>query len=250
MAQRKSPQSMFKFFRNLFVFTLLIGLILAEVFVNTNQFQPNPANSQRQLTGAEQNTILSILKGGDGSPLPTPQEPSSDFLNIDIPNPSDILRDAQYASGLIYRSLGSTVQTPSLSPADNYLQTPTSAEDILATILPPAGSPLYVAYQEGGKAWYYDGVNVLVIFADETIRSFNKNTGAETTWLQKELAYPPVEDSNAIVNYRSNYNAEIVAQTSTWVLMKFPSGGLLKVAKPTYQSAGDLPEVLPGYENL
>jgi hypothetical protein len=240
---------MFNFFRNLFVFTLLLGLILAEVFVNTDQFQPSPASSQRQLTSVEQETLLSLLRGGATTPLPTTNESTSDFLDIDIPNPSEILKDAQYASGLIYRPFNNAIQTPLPNPASDYSSPPTNPQEILETLLPANGSPLYVVYQEGGKAWYYEGENVLVILRDETIRSFNKYTGTETTWLQKELAYPPVEDSDSIVNFRSNYNAEVVAQTSTWVFMKFPSGGFIKVAKPSYQTLSELPEILPGYDS-
>lgn len=238
---------MFIFFRNLFVFTLLVGLILAEVFVNTDNLKPNSASSQAQLTSAEQALILSLLQGDVASTTPTAPAATSDFLDIDIPNPSEILRDAQYASGLVYRPLNPNPTTPVVSPTEDYTP-PTNPQDLLQTLLPPSASPLYIAYQDGGKAWYYQGNNVLVIFSDETIRSFDKDTGNATTWLQKELAYPPIADSNAIVNYRSNYNAEVVAQTSTWVLMRFPSGGFIKVAKPSYQSIGDLPTVLPGYE--
>ena len=93
----KNPQSTFNFFRNFFVFTLLFGLILAEVFVNTDQFHPNPASSGRQLTGEEQEAILSILKGVETSPVPPAEESSPDFIDFDIPNPSEILKDAQYA---------------------------------------------------------------------------------------------------------------------------------------------------------
>lgn len=247
---RKNPQSMFNFFRNLFVFTLLLGLILAEVFVNTDKFQASPANSGRQLTGQEQEAIISILKGGDNTPLLPVTEPVGNFLSFDIPNPSEILKDAQYVSGLIYRPLSSGLMIPTPTPTTNYSSSPTTPQDLLNTLLPPSTSPLYIAYQDGAKAWYYEGNNVLVIFRNETIGSFDKRLGLETTWLQKELAYPPIEDTNAIVNYRSNYNAEVVAQTSTWVFMKFPSGGFIKVAKPSYQPLGELPEILPGYENF
>ncbi|HCL47436.1 TPA: hypothetical protein DHW58_00390 [Patescibacteria group bacterium] len=96
-----------------------------------------------------------------------------------------------------------------------------------------------------------------MIFPGDTIRSFNTKTGDETAWLQDRLAYAPVQDAGAIVNYQTNYNAEIVAETKTWVLMEFPSGGVVKVARPQYVSqatggnpAGttyNLPSILPGY---
>lgn len=245
----EKPQSMFNFFRNLFVFTLLFGLILAEVFVNTDQFKPSPASSGRQLTGEEQTMILSILKGGDETPLPPTVEPLGNFLDFDIPNPSEIIKEARTASTLVYRPFNQpTLTPPSPIPTNDY--SPTNSQDLLNTLLPPTTSPLYTAYQDGGQAWYYEGNNVLVIFRNGTISSFDKPTGIETIWLQKELAYPPIMDIDAILNYQLNYNAKVVAQTSTWALMKFPSGGFVKVAKPSYQPLGELPEILPGYENL
>ncbi len=237
--------------RNLFALFLLLGLVFAEVLPNIRDHQPAPARSA-------DNDILSALLSHpvDGTELTT--NPPAGFLDIDLPrDPAEISRDTQGLLGLAYRS--------SLTPPTNstYFLSESSATgyqpSALDGILPPEGSDLAYAYQDGGRAWYQKGNNVLVIFPDETIRSFNARTGDATVWLQDRLAYAPVQDVDAIVNYQTNYHAEIVAETKTWVLMEFPSGGVVKVARPQYasqaiggSSAGttyNLPNILPGYGN-
>lgn len=241
--------------RNLIIAILIFGLISIEVFASINNIQPEAAQSQRQLSSQEQSLIQSILEGGA---LTSAGQSSLTFVDIDLPgNPGDVSKDAQYSSNIVYRllnQLGSSSSNgeSSLLPAESTL----NQSQLLQNVLPPLGSELYYAYQDGGKAWYQKGDNVLVIFGDETIRSFNKTTGKSTAWLQKELSYPPIDDPDAITNYQKNYNAVTVAETSQWVLMEFPSGGVLKVLKPSYTTSNtggtfsaNLPNILPGYDN-
>jgi hypothetical protein len=100
-------------------------------------------------------------------------------------------------------------------------------------VLPLPGSPLYYAYRQGGSIFYEENDNVVLIFPDKTtFKSYFKSTGFESTFLQDTLSYPPIDTPDAINKYRQEYGGMIVAQTDTWVLMKFPSGGFLKIAKP------------------
>ncbi len=96
---------------------------------------------------------------------------------------------------------------------------------------PPPGSPLYYAYRQGGSLLYGEGDEVVLIMPDKSTKSFFKSTGFESTFLQETLAYPPIAFPGAIDKYIAEYGGIIVAQTESWVLMKFPSGGFLKVAK-------------------
>lgn len=116
------------------------------------------------------------------------------------------------------------IVTPSIPPQD---------QPFIGDVLPKSGTPLADAYATGGRAWYQEGDNVIVIFSgSETFRSFKKSTGEETDWLQDRLSYDPIDSPDALANYLTNYHGEIVAETKDWALVKFPSGGFLKIAKP------------------
>jgi len=124
-------------------------------------------------------------------------------------------------------NLNPSVQNPLL-----YYPQDSLSYNLLSAMLPPAGSPLYYAYREGGSIFYEEGDNVVLIFPDkQTFKSYFKSTGFESTFLQETLAYPPIDTPEAIKKYREQYGGTIVAQTDTWVLIKFPSGGFLKVAR-------------------
>lgn len=115
-----------------------------------------------------------------------------------------------------------------------YQPTTNTSTDILTT---PQDSPLFEAYATGGRRWYEEANDVIVIFPDyQTFRSFQKITGEETDWLQDRLQYPPLDFPGALENYLVNYHGQIVAETETWVLVKFPSEAYLKIAKPTQSS--------------
>jgi len=228
---------------------IISGLVLAEAVPIWSKLA-SPAQSQRQLNAQEQSLLMSLLQGTANPEPATSLTPLFDgqFLDFDIPiNPGDISQDAIRASSLI----GGSAQMYSVSP------TTQAGGDLVGSILqgvlPPIGSGLYYAYQDGGRAWYEKGDNVLVMYTNQTIHSFSKKTGQETTWMQDRLAYPPISDPEAYQNYQTNYRAEIVAEANTWVLMEFPSGGLLRVMKPQYAtstapgSITGLPDILPSY---
>jgi len=237
--------------RHLFIAMIFLGLIVAEAVPFLSRLA-SPAESQHQLTSQEQNLILSILQQPNDGTAPSFV---GQFLDLQSPaDPSAVSKDAIISSRLI----GGTAQYYSLTPTPGSSDSSTIG-DILKGVLPPIGSDLYYAYQDGGRAWYQKGSNVLVIFSDESIRSFDTATGSSTTWLQDRLAYPPINDPTTYTNYQKNYNAKIVAETTQWVLMEFPSGGVVKVMKPQYSKATaggappssiyGLPNILPGYGN-
>lgn len=238
--------------RYIFIAMIFGGLVLAEAVPLWSKLA-SPAHSERQLSSAEQNLIMSILNSPATDTTSGANQIGTNFFDFKFPsNPGDIAGDAIRATGLI---TGASNLTP-INPT-----TPTSTAvlgDILQSVIPPLGSDLYYKYQDGGKAWYSRGNNVLVISPDETITSFDTKTGKQTTWLQDRLAYPPIADPTAYSSYQTTYHAEIVAETTQWVLMEFPSGGVVKVMKPQYTKATaggngttntiyGLPNILPGY---
>lgn len=214
--------------------TLLIGgLVAIEVLTG------NPAQSQRQLTPAEAELVRSILSGDSQttSPdsLPATDESYVPFLDLDFPfDPKTISEQNQLSYGTVIGEKVNSLQQVSLD-----------ASQALAEVMPPIGSALYYAYQDGGTAWYKKGYQVLVIFPDQTIQSFNSSTGASTDWLQDKLSRLPISDPTAYQLYQTNYHAKVVADGGTWVLMEFPSGEVLKVSKPQYTAPA--PSPLPQY---
>lgn len=212
----------------LFIAMIFSGLVLAEAVPIWSKVA-SPAKSQSQFDGP---SIFDILPSDNQ--VSTPLNPN--FPNLDLPrNPGEILDDLIRSSGMVGSS--NLYANPVITlPNSLGSQTTTPVNEILQGVLPPIGSELYYAYQDGGRAWYERGDNVLVLYTDGSIHSFSKKTGKSTTWMQDRLAYPPINDAGAYTNYQKNYNAEIVAQTDTWVLMEFPSGGLVKVMKPQYSS--------------
>ncbi len=225
--------------------------------------RPDSAMSQHELSQNDTALIFSILNKNTNQPVEEPTEPVSVFegvwFDFDFPaDPTLVGKDAQLAYTTVYgQASQNTTATNTYPTAPNSPLMPPS--NPLANVLPPLGSALYFAYQDGGRSWYQELDNVLVLMPNETVRSFIKSTGAESQWMQDKLAYPMVTDPQAYQNYQTNYRAQIVAETTTWVLMKFPSGGVLKVAKPTttpFPSMGgagvnniiyNLPNILPGY---
>lgn len=203
--------------------TLLIGgLVAIEVLTG------NPAQSQRQLTPAEAELVRSILSGEEQTsttdPLPATDPSYIPFIDLDFPfDPQTISEQNQLSYGTIIGDKVSSLQQVSLD-----------ASQALAEVMPPVGSALYYAYQDGGTAWYKKSNQVLVIFPDQTIQSFNSSTGESTDWLQDKLNRLPVSDPTAYQLYQTNYRAKIVADGGSWVLMEFPSGEVLKVSKPQY----------------
>lgn len=206
--------------------TLLIGgLVAIEVLAG------NPAQSQRQLTPAEAELVRSILSGESKTTnpegLPATDDSYIPFIDLDFPfDPKTISEQNQLSYGTVIGEKITSLQQVSID-----------ANQALAEVMPPIGTPLYYAYQDGGTAWYKKGYQVLVIFPDQTIQSFNSSTGASTDWLQDKLSRLPISDPTAYQLYQTNYHAKIVADGGTWVLMEFPSGEVLKISKPQYTAS-------------
>lgn len=238
--------------RYIFIAMIFGGLVLAEAVPLWSKLA-SPAHSERQLSTAEQSLIMSIINAPESGATVGVNQIGTNFFNFNFPtNPGEIATDALRASSLISGSAQMTPVVPT-SPSSTAV-----LGDILQAAIPPLGSDLYYKYQDGGRAWYSRGNNVLVISPNETITSYDTKTGKQTTWLQDRLAYPPISDPTAYTNYQANYRAEIVAETTQWVLMEFPSGVVAKVMKPQYtkSTAGGspntiygLPNILPGYGN-
>ena len=172
------------------------------------------------------NNVLSPTQ--TSSPLPTP---SLDSL-INLPTPF-----------VTPNSIPVTPTTPFVTPdhdpgSINYPTNPNPVPEIdkpfIKDIIPPTSTALFDAYLKGARAWYEEDDKVIVKWPDrEIFKSFNKTTGEEIDWLQDRLSYEPLDSFNALSNYINNYHGEIVAETTTWAFVKFPSGGFIKISKPT-----------------
>lgn len=221
---------------------LIGGLVVIEVLSGHSA-----AQSQRTLTPEETGLILSILNSEKPVDAQVLEPKDIPFIELQLPgSPVQITETHGTSIGTIY---GQPQTAQPLAP-------PPNSSEVLSDLLPPISSPLYYAYQDGGRLWYQKDDNGLVIFPDETIQSFNLETGAPSLWLQDKLAKLPVAEPGAYDQYQNIYQAKVVAKTSTWVLMEFPSGGVVKVLKPEYatpatptESPDGLPSILPGYEN-
>ncbi|RLC37621.1 hypothetical protein DRH29_00810 [candidate division Kazan bacterium] len=247
--------------RSIFAIALILGLVIAEFWPSTGELKtPSPVP---QAEAKYDDLISSILDSYIDIEYQIPDRSKiSTFVDFDLPRPSSIDQDTFTVSQLSGYTSSVLSDDPTL-PDTSYSSSSPPPSSILNKVVPPFGSPLYTAYQDGAKAWYQKDDNVLVIYPNENIGSFNASTGMPSTWLKQELAYEPIDDANAISNYIKNYRAEVVAETTRWVLMEFPSGGVVKVIKPSFASSnqettgvsvgspayGNLPSVLPGYGN-
>lgn len=162
--------------------------------------------------------INSVLSPAPALPIST--------LPPTLPNEID---DSQYSF---------TPPPSQISPLTPTLPTPNPTPEInnsiTRNIIPPNNTALFEAYTTGGRAWYEENNNVVVKWPDKEIfRSFDKTTGQEIDWLKDRLSYEPLDTPDALSNYINNYHGEIVAETKTWAFVKFPSGGFIKISKPT-----------------
>lgn len=213
----------------LIFFFLILGILYAEFLPTLRPSQDSTAYSKDEpLTQNE--LILSWL---DRSKTATGNaEVSGDFISgIAIPSGLDsVVRDTN--SGLASGLVGApTIYTPST----NYSPSPVPTQDqpFVGDVIPPANTALADAYAKGGSAWYTENDNVIVAMPDGTFRSCLRSTGELTTWQQDRLNYEPINSPNALTNYLTNYHGKVVAETTAWAFVKFPSGGFLKIAKPS-----------------
>ena len=219
---------------HLIFFFLILGVIYAE-FLPTLKSEQNSIAYSKNEPFTQSELILSWLKRGS-NPTATNAAVAGeqDFLSdIAIPtNLGVVARDTANSLSNNYIAprtiVGSNSGTGYYSPSSSV---PTQDQPFIGNVIPPSGTPLFEAYAKGGYAWYDDNDNVIVMMPDNSLRSFLKSDGSETDWQQDRLAYDPISSANALTNYLTNYNGKVVAETKTWVFVKFPSGGFLKIAK-------------------
>lgn len=237
--------------RNLAIIFLVLGVIMAEFLPNINPATNLTAYSQIDALPNQSELLLNFLDSAEQevNDLVVTQDMITSLENLsNIPidltelavDIIDVLSPAP-SSNNIYN----TIPVPSLSPPINLSvpldiiqPNPTSIPEIdkpfIKDIIPPSDTALFEAYLAGGRAWYEESNKVVVKWPDKEIfKSFDKTTGAEIDWLQDRLSYEPLDSLNALSNYINNYHGEIVAETKTWALVKFPSGGFIKIAKST-----------------
>ncbi|OGB74275.1 hypothetical protein A2V68_00730 [candidate division Kazan bacterium RBG_13_50_9] len=213
---------------------LVLGVIFAELLPNLQQDVQSRAYSQDELLPTQSDALLAFLEqqeANQSAALTTP------FISEVVSIPQTLESIAyDLADGLPNGRSTNPYAPYSLLPTTVAPQIPSQDQAFIGDIIPPTGTALSQAYQQGGYAWYEETSKVIVIMSDgETLRSFNKITGEEIDWLQDRLSYDPLDSPNALDNYINNYHGQIVAETSSWALVKFPSGGFIKIAKPSTQ---------------
>jgi hypothetical protein len=216
---------------HLIFFFLVLGVIYAEFLPTLKPTQNDTAYSQSQpLTQNE--LILSWLDRNAEAATAT-QAGKTDFISdINIPlNLGSVAQDT--AASLSNNYIAPNAATNSGTGYTSPSAVPTQDQPFVGSVIPPAGTPLFEAYTKGGYAWYDENDNVIVMMPDQSLRSFLKSTGEETSWQQDRLSYEPINSPDALANYLTNYHGKVVAETATWAFVKFPSGGFLKIAKPS-----------------
>jgi hypothetical protein len=225
--------------QNLIAIFLILGIIYAEFLPTMQTSVSYTAYSQAELTPNQSELLLEFFNPGELNPK------QEELTVMDYSITSNLQQMSTSIDGLIEdfsNNLDIVHQRNILldSTLNQVTSTPLEDQFAIKDVLPPAKSPLFYAYNEGGKAWYKEEGKVIVMLPDETFKSFNAKTGEEIDWLQERLVYNPISSPNALRNYLTNYNGEIVAETESWALVKFPSGGFLKIAKETTSVVSDL----------
>ena len=229
--------------RNIIATFLVLGLIYAELLPtlipNSSQAylsentEPthselllaflDPTNKQEVAVVAPANSVIFVDNISD---VP------SKLIGIADSTKGAVMADYTTATAPLPISPDATNSTP--PAAIIYQPVPVEDQAFIGDVIPAYGTPLFDAYATGGRAWYQESDKVVVIFPDsETFRSFQRSTGQSIDWLQDRLSYDPIDSPGALENYLNNYHGEIVAETENWALVNFPSGGFLKIAKPT-----------------
>jgi len=226
---------------NIVIIFLILGLVYAELLPTINQTSAQVYSSDNP-TPTQSELLLSFFDPANKKELVV-TAPADTVIFVD--KISDITDKLVEVAGDTVGpvTVDYTTATAPLPTIDGqttppaaviYKPVPPEDQSLIGDVIPKYGTPLFDAYATGGRAWYQEGTKVIVIFPDsETFQSFDKTTGAQIDWLQDRLSYPPIDSEGALDNYANNYHGEIVAETTDWVLMKFPSGGFMKIAKPT-----------------
>lgn len=229
---------------NILIAILILGITYAELLPNLNP-EKTQAFSAEETTPTHSELLLSFFDPTNKRDVAVVAPINSVIFVDDISDvPSKLVDVATITQTPLIVDYTTTNAPLPISPTTNetpaaIIYTPTPAvpvtdQPFVGDVIPQFGTPLFNAYANGGRAWYQENDNVVVIFSDtETFQSFKRSTGQQTTWLQDRLSYEPINSPGALDNYANNYHGEIVAETNDWVLMKFPSGGFLKIAKTT-----------------
>ena len=235
--------------RNLAILFLVLGVIMAEFLPNINPATNLTAYSQINALPNQSEILLSFLDSAEketNNPILTQSttvsldslgntptnliELIADINSVLSPTPSFVIpsavEESQDYSTILPLMPPPITNQPTLSPI------PEIDKPFIRNIIPPNNTPLFEAYLRGGRAWYEEDNKVVVKWPNKEIfKSFNKTTGEEINWLQDSLSYEPLDSPNALDNYINNYHGEIAAETKTWALVKFPSGGFIKISK-------------------
>jgi len=220
---------------------LILGVIYAETLPNLRTINGSVAYSEEIIAPTQSEELLSLLREAQGTAVGEPYLNNVTFVSepSTLPdNPENILAD--FSQTVVLATTPETNPNELLYPLTNplpevepptNLSLPTIDQQYIGDIIPEANTPLFMAYADGGYAWYEENNKVVVRFPDNTFKSYDKYTGEPISWLQDRLAYEPINSPGALQNYLDNYRGKIVAETETWALVKFPSGGFLKIAK-------------------
>lgn len=230
--------------KNIIITCLVLGLIYAELLPIVNP--PAQASTLSENEPTQSELLLAFLDPSNKQEVIVTADPkniifidkTSEITDklVDIASNASTTLNINYTTSTIPLPFSNN-QTP--PAAIIYKPVPVEDQPFIGDVIPQSSTPLFDAYSQGGRAWYQEGDKVVVIFPDtQTFRSFQKSTGQETDWLQDRLNYAPISSPGALENYITNYHGEIVAETSNWALVKFPSGGYLKIAKSTTSPGG------------
>lgn len=225
--------------QNIILTFLVLGLIYAELLPTIN-LSASQAYSLEKTLPTESELLLSFFDPSNKKAVVV-TVPANQVIFVnnisDVPDKLIALADeATTALKVDYTITGAILPSIDNQQPAAIIYKPVPVEDqaFIGDVIPKYGTSLFDAYSTGGRAWYQEGDNVVVIFPDmETFRSFQRSTGQQTDWLQDRLSFEPLNSPGALDNYLTNYHGEIVAETKDWALVKFPSGGFLKIAKPT-----------------
>ncbi len=225
---------------HLFALFLVLGIVYAEMLPTLQPTANAIVYSQSEPTQNHSEELLSLLLNQAQSSVPK----DSYLNNVVFISAPDALPSV--IPPLFPNLNDITATTPQLenskllrSPSDSILEeipadisnVPIADQPYIGDVIPQLGTSLFLAYANGGRAWYSEDNKVIVRFPDDTLKSFDKFTGEEISWLQDRLNYPAVTSPGALQNYLTAYRGQIVAETESWALVKFPSGGFLKIAK-------------------
>ncbi|MBU1082922.1 hypothetical protein KKE14_00560 [Patescibacteria group bacterium] len=220
---------------------LILGVVYAETLPNLSTANSSIAYSEEIIAPTQSEELLSLLQSVQGATVNEPYLNNVLFagnLSTLPDNPGTIL--SEFSQTIIPNVLPALSPDELLYPLINSLPEiqpepetiiPSSDQPYINDVIPQINTPLFMAYADGGYAWYAEDNKVVVRFLDNTFRSYDKYSGEQISWLQDRLAIEPISSPNALQNYLDNYRGRVIAETETWALVKFPSGGFLKIAK-------------------